>query len=37
MEFEKVCGRKPVFGMIHTGSSKDMNMLELAKINSSLK
>ncbi len=32
MEFEKAFGRKPVFGMIHTGDSNDMGMLELAKM-----
>lgn len=33
MEFEKVFGKnsKPVFGMIHTGHTIEMNMLELAK------
>ncbi len=31
MEFEKVFGRKPVFGMIHTSLSSGMSMLELAK------
>lgn len=31
MEFEKIFGRKPVFGMIHTQSSKCMDMIELAK------
>ena len=32
MELEKILGRKPVFGMIHTGNSSDMDMLELAKM-----
>ena len=31
MEFEKTFGRKPVFGMIHTGHAGDASMLELAK------
>ena len=32
MEFEKVFGKKPVFGMIHTGYSREMDMLALAKM-----
>lgn len=31
MEFEKVFGRKPVFGMIHTNCAGNQSMLELAK------
>lgn len=31
MEFDKMFGRKPVFGMIHTNQTGDAPMLELAK------
>lgn len=31
MEFEKTFGSKPVFGMIHTQSGENMDMLEIAK------
>lgn len=31
MEYEKIFGRKPVFGMIHTQSTGKIDMMELAK------
>lgn len=31
MTYIKIFGKKPVFGMIHTGYSADLDMLELAK------